>query len=396
MSPLQILAWSLAVPALVATVWLLTLYRGRIASVGKAIRRQTGCACGDGTDPALPAASVVVVAGNDAEALSRLLERLFDQHYPPGMEVIVVNDGKNEDVKDAVTRFKHERSLPNLSYTFAPPGMRNVSRRKLALTLGIKASANPVIVCLTEQSRIRSTEWLQRMMEPFANPRIEVVAGVAMPDVRNDRTRGSRYRSFTHGADAVEWLSAALGGHTWRAHRANMAFRRNLFFASGGFSSALNLRGGDDDIFISRVSRPDNTATVVASQAQVSYAHPSSRHEFRSGRAARYYTSRDLGLPCKRFFAASSAMAWIFVLTTLCSLPLAINLRDWVLTALLGLCTVALCVVLTLTWRYTLKALHCRAAGMMVPPMMLLRPLSNFRHKARSRRHRNEYHTWLS
>lgn len=396
LTPLEILAWAIGLPALLSALWLLTFYRARVASVGNAIRRQTAAPFNPAPRPAPPAASVVVVAGSDAEALERLLQKLFDQEYESGMEVIVVNDGKNEEIKDVVTRAKHLRRLDNLNYTFAPEGMRNVSRRKLALTLGIKAAKNPVIVCLTEQSRLYSTQWLTRMMAPFARPETELVIGSALPATKFDSGRGRRYRSFTHGADAVEWISAALRGAPWRAHRANMAFRRDLFFSSGGFNGALSLRTGDDDIFISKIARPGNTEVVLAAQAHVRYSHPTSRHQFCNDRAMRMFSSRGLGRGTKRFFGFSSAMAWTFVFAAACSGALAVWLHDWVLLGLLCALLAAFWVVLALTWRSTLKALRCRPAALGIPHMMLLRPLTNAWHLARSNRHRTEYHTWGS
>lgn len=396
LSPLEILAWSIGAPALLAALWLLIFYRARVALVGKTIRKQTAAPFNPAPRPEPPGASVVVVAGSDAPALNRLLGKLFDQEIETPMEVIVVNDGKNEEIRDVVTRIKHERHIANLNYTFAPEGMRNVSRRKLALTLGIKAAKFPVIICLTEQSRLYSTQWLARMVAPFARPEIELVIGSALPATKFDTKRGKRYRSFTHGADAVEWLSAALRGKAWRAHRANMAFRRDLFFSSGGFNGALSLRAGDDDIFISKITRPENTQVVLAAQAHVRYAHPSSHHQFCNDRPARIFSSHGLGKSTKRFFGFSSAMAWTFVFSATCSAALAVWLRDWVLLGILATLLLALCIIIPLTWRATLKALRCRPTLLGIPSMMLLRPLTNAWHSARSRRHRPDYHTWLS
>ncbi len=396
MTPAELLAWGIGGIAFLATLWLITFYRARVAMVGKTIRRQTAEPFNPSPGPSTPGASIVVVAGSDAKALERLLGKLFDQEFDNDREVIVVNDGKNEDIKDVVTRTKNLRHLSNLNYTFAPEGMRNVSRRKLALTLGIKASKFPVIVCLTEQSRLYSTQWLARIMAPFARPEIDLVVGAALPAAKFDTKRGKRYRSFTHGADAVEWLSAAMRGKTWRAHRANMAFRRKIFFSSGGFNGALSLRAGDDDIFISKIARPDNTEVVAAAQAHVRYSTPSSCHQFRNDRPARIFSSRGLGRSTKRFFGFSSAMVWTFVLSAACSGAIAVRLNDRVLLAALAVMFLTLCIVIPLTWRSTLKALRCRPTLTCVPAMMLLRPITNCWHRLRSRLRRADYHTWLA
>lgn len=388
--PLQEILWTLAALTLAASAWLLTAYRGRVRSVGTAILRQTAEPCNPDPRPVAPGASIVVVAGSDANALEQLLQRLFEQDYQGDMEVIVVNDGKSDEVKDVVSRIKHLERRPNLYLTFTPAGMRNVSHRKLSLTLGIKAAKYPVIIALTEQSRMYSTEWLSRMVQPFTRPGVEVAIGSALPGAKFDSGRGRRYRSFTHAADAVAWLSAALRGKAWRAHRANMAFTRDVFFRSGGFNGALNLRDGDDDIFISKIATPTNTAVVCAAQAAVRYARPSSRYEFAQTRPARYYSSRSLGR--SRFFGFSSLMAWVLTVAGIAGAALAVYMKEWILAGGIAALLIAAVIVSSATWRRTLKALRCRPAAIMVWPMMLRRPFTDLFHRLRTRSHRAEYH----
>ncbi len=380
--------------AICPMVWILTVYRSRIASVGAAIRRQTDAPFNPEPRPVPPAVSVVVVAGDDAAALETLLEKLLEQEYSAEMEIIVVNDGKNDEIKDVVTRVKHLRQVPNLYITFTPERLRNVSHRKLAVSLGIKASHYPVVMLLTEQSRLFSTQWLARMAAPFANPATEVVIGSAIPAVKKDSGIGARFRSFMHGADATEWLAAALKGKTWRGHRANLAFRRDLFFSSGGFNGALNLRGGDDDIFISRLCNKNNTEVVVAAQTHVRYNHPSSKREFLTERPARFYTSRGLGKSERRIYGISSLMNWLLVLLCGGVIAAGIIVHDWLLVCLASLMLLTVWTVIALTWRGTLKALRCRPALLMIPLRVLRRPITNFHHRLTSKRRRAEYHVF--
>lgn len=396
LTPLELTAWGLGALALIASLWLLTFYCSRIASVGAEIRRQTAVPFNPEPKPEPPAASVVIVAGDHAEALETLLGKIFEQEFASPMEVIVVNDGKSDDIKDVVTRIKHLEHRPNLFMTFIPPGLRNVSHRKLALTLGVKAAHYPVIVALTEESRLYSTQWLTRMVEPFADPVTDVVIGSALPATKFDKGVGKRYRSFTHGHDAAGWLSAALRGKPWRAHRANMAFRREVFFNVGGFNGSLNLRDGDDDVFISKLVREDNTAVVCAAQAAVRYAHPTSRRQFREERPARMFTSRGLSRGSSLFFGFSSVMAWILLICSIGAIALGAWLRDWVIAGIAA-CLLALTWLgLSLCWRKTLKALRCRPVAVGAYPMMLRRPLTNAVHRMRSRRNRKDYYTWAS
>lgn len=379
-----------ATAALPPALWLLSAYRSRVASVGRAIRHTAV------SQTASVNASVIVLSGNDSEALERLLDRIFNQNFDGQMEVIVVNDGKSENVKDVVTRMRNSRRANNLHITFTPPETRNVSHRKLSITLGVKAARHPVAVIIDEQSAIPSDRWLTAMTSPFADEQIQIVLGSALPDPDADISpKGSKgYRAFTHAADAVAWLSAALRHCPYRGCGGNIAYRRQLFFDNKGFSSALNLRDGDDDIFINRVATSSNTTVMIAPEALVTYSSPTSRSEFRSRRPRRFFTARLLRRSTPRFFGFSSAMAWLFTLLTVLSISLAIISRDWITTAAAATLGIGVWLTLALTWRYTIKAICGRRLLLALPPMILFRPLTNMRHKWLSRLRAKEYYTW--
>lgn len=386
----------LLIGALIPALWLLTAYRARIAKVGRSIKRATDQPYSLDSLPLPPAVSIIVVAGNNPDSLDRLLNRLYEQEITPQTqtEVIVVNDGRNEDIMDVVTRFKNARAINNLYVTFAPAITRNVSRRKLAITLGIKAAQHPIILLLNEESRPASRQWLARMAAPFASPSTEVVIGSGMPATRLDRGLGARYRSFTHAADTTEWLAATLNGHPWRAHRMNLGFRRDTFERTGGFKGALNLRDGDDDIFISRIAHRHNTTTVTAAQAAVRYNSPTPRTEYSQGRPARFFSSRGLGSSQRRLAALSSLMAWLWLPLNVASITLAAIARQWITLGIAATLFLATWLTLALTWRFTLKQLRSRPALPAIPLYILRRPLTNLRHRLHAVRHKSEYHTW--
>ena len=88
--------------------------------------------------------SVIIYSQDEAEALDVLLRDVLAQDYPAPMEVIVVNEGESSDVRDTVDLL--QASFPNLYLTHTPDGARNLSRKKLALTLGVKAARHATVV----------------------------------------------------------------------------------------------------------------------------------------------------------------------------------------------------------------------------------------------------------
>ncbi len=57
---------------------------------------------------------------------------------------------------------KYLRRLDNLYITFTPPVVRNISPRKLSVTLGAKAAHHPLLVMVDEQAQLPSDLWLAR------------------------------------------------------------------------------------------------------------------------------------------------------------------------------------------------------------------------------------------
>ncbi len=367
----------LAGGSVATAAWLLTAYRGRVNSVRRATLRATT------TEPT-QGISVIVVSGGDAEALSSLLPQLLDQQINVPFEVIVVNDGKNEDVKYAVDRLRYERRPDNLKITFTPPESRNVSHRKLSITLGIKASRQPVQVILNETCTVASPTWLSRIAAHFNNPATEVVIGCALPEDMHNR-----YRTFTHGADAVQWLSAALRGATTRGERANLAYRRQTFFDSRGFSSALNLRYGEDDIYIRRIATPGNVAVELSPEAMVRYASPSEKDVYVHTRPRRM----ELSPGHYRLFDVSLVMLYLLCLCGVAGAALSFLCGEWILGAVAAVATLATWITLSATWRRTLRAIGSRPTTLMVIPMLLRRPWTNLRHRFLGRRRHLTYRT---
>ncbi|MDE6270160.1 MAG: hypothetical protein K2M12_04810, partial [Muribaculaceae bacterium] len=237
-------------------------------------------------------ASIIVYSQDEADALDTLLRSIIAQDYPAPIEIIVVNEGESTDVRDTVMLLQN--AFPNLYLTHTPDGAHSLSRKKLAITLGVKAARHEVVVLTAIGAEIRSNLWLRDMMRHFrSGGPVELVIGYAaqMPD--NDDGNGARCRAFDTTARSVRWLGAALDGHPFRATEFNVAYTRSAFFRNKGFSRSLNLHFGDDDIFISEIAREDNTAVELGTNSIVGllahhYGHTmhriALRHIFTEGR----------------------------------------------------------------------------------------------------------------
>lgn len=114
----------------------------------------------------LPPLSVVICARNESENLRRNLPTILKQDYPD-FEVIVINDGSTDESEDLLSALEEE--YPNLYHSFTPDSARYISRKKLALTLGIKASKHDWLVFTEADCAPVSNQWLRRMARNFTS-----------------------------------------------------------------------------------------------------------------------------------------------------------------------------------------------------------------------------------
>ncbi|MEG2574036.1 MAG: glycosyltransferase, partial [Bacteroides sp.] len=120
-----------------------------------------------------PPLSVVICAKNESENLKRYLPSILEQDYPQ-FEVIVVNDGSTDESDDILSRLEEE--YPHLYHTFTPETARYISRKKLSLTIGIKASKYDWLVFTEANCRPSSPDWLKLMARNFTSS-TDVVLG---------------------------------------------------------------------------------------------------------------------------------------------------------------------------------------------------------------------------
>lgn len=335
-------------------------------------------------------AAIVVYSRDDDGGLASLLPQLFTQDYPNDFEVIVVNEGESAAVSEIVGDFQLRHK--NLYLTVTPDGVRNLSRKKLAITLGIKATRMPVIVLTTAASNIESPLWLRSMMRHFKpGGDVEVVLGFAAPPPYDDRSFGARARSFDFVADSAAWVTPAIKHHPWRGTEHNLAYRREVFFRNKGFSRHLNLRNGDDDIFVSEITNRRNTVVELSPESLVLVPGANSPRAFREEKARRSFTSRFI--PRRPRVLGGTAFTCYAIAPLPAIAAALISPFNWWAIALSAV-VLLLWYVAGLVWRIAVRALHGRNLMLTLPFLEFGRPLRKFKRGVRSMFRHGKRYTW--
>lgn len=210
-----------------------------------------------------PHVSVVIPCCNQAHSLKRNLPIVLGQNYTR-YEVIVVDESSTDETQEVLTLMGQQ--YPNLRHTFVPATTRYVSRRKLAVTLGIRAARAPWVLLTYADAYPQTSDWI-RFMAAAMSDEVDFVLGPA--DYEDNGGRFSARAIYGRRCAMVRNLRAACSGHAVGADGANWAVRKSYFMECNGYADTLTLPLGEADSLVVAISRKNKIAWSVHPQASV-------------------------------------------------------------------------------------------------------------------------------
>jgi cellulose synthase/poly-beta-1,6-N-acetylglucosamine synthase-like glycosyltransferase len=272
--------------------------------------------------------SVIICARDETENLRKFLPEILKQDYPD-FEVIVVNDGGNEDTEILLREMKKE--YPVLRSTFVPDGTTNLSTKKLALTLGIKAAKNEWLLFTDADCIPEGNQWISRMARNFSRD-----AGFVLGYGAYLSEKGFLNRLITYDTlfNALQYLGFAAAGIPYMGVGRNMAYRKEIFFREKGFASTLHLRSGDDDLMVNQFAGKKNTR-IETSVESITWSPAEKTF-------SRWYYQKERHLSVSTYYRSASKLQLIaeplsrglFYLAGLVILLQGIIAFNWVLIAI--------------------------------------------------------------
>jgi len=158
-----------------------------------------------------PRVSVVIRCYNEERHIGRLLEGLLRQTITE-IEVIVVDSGSTDATLAIASRYPTKRvSIPKAEFSFGR-----------SLNLGCSEATGDIIVAVSAHCYPVYEDWLEKLIEPFANPDVAMAYG---------KQRGNEHSRFSERQIYLQWFgeeSDFVQRHPF-ANNANSAFRREIW-----------------------------------------------------------------------------------------------------------------------------------------------------------------------
>ena len=218
---------------------------------------------------ALPHLSIIIVASENGEELRANMPLILAQDYPAGFDIIVVVDKKDAVTHDVLEQLTNENS--NVYTTFVPDSSRYMSRRKLAVTLGVKASKGEWIV-LTDATCVPATDkWLLTMAENCADD-VNLVIGYS-----NYTDEAKRYQRFERLLRELYLARETREGTAYRTEGTNIMFRKSQFMDGKGYDGNLKYIRGEYDFLINKYAEKHHTAVEMRRKAWILECPPTKK-----------------------------------------------------------------------------------------------------------------------
>ena len=158
--------------------------------------------------------SIVIRAKNEARFIGETLEAITQQNLSGGAEVIVVDSGSTDGTVEIVKSFPTTLiQIPAEAFTYGR-----------SLNIGIEAARGPYIVSLSAHTLPIGPDWLEHLLEPFADESVCGTYGRQIP-----RANASALEIFGMFYTGVSSTKRRVQHSNAMFSNANGAIRRDLW-----------------------------------------------------------------------------------------------------------------------------------------------------------------------
>ncbi len=260
-----------------------------------------------------PPISVIVCAKNEAENLQQFLPKIITQNYP-NFELVLINDASYDSTLEVMETFKEQ--YQNIKIVNVVNNEAFWGNKKYALTLGIKASTHDHLLFCDADCEPKSENWISKMSANFTNKK-SIVIGYGAYKKKKHSLLNALIR-FETLLTAIQYFSYAKLGNPYMGVGRNLAYTKETFFNHSGFMSHMNVRSGDDDLFVNEAATKSNTSIEFSEESHTESIPSSNFLEWFHQKRRHISTAKHYKFKDKFFlstFYISQFLFWLMFIT---------------------------------------------------------------------------------
>ncbi len=216
-----------------------------------------------------PGVSIIIAAKNESTNLQQFLPFVLEQDYP-NYEVIVVDDASDDESDNVISQMMSKYA--HLHTSFVPKGAKNLSTKKLALSIGIKAAKNDILLFTDADCMPYDKNWVSNMVRNFTAD-TDYVLGYGGYIKRKGFI--NKLIKFDTLFIAIQYFGMAISKKPYMGVGRNLAYKKEAFYRNKGFASILQFRSGDDDLLINKFAKGHNTRVEISKEGST-WSEPNS------------------------------------------------------------------------------------------------------------------------
>lgn len=212
--------------------------------------------------------SVIVCAKNEEENVINFIPLLAEQNYPD-FEIVLIDDASSDHTLAIFEDF--EKQYSNVRLVKVENNEAFWGNKKYALTLGIKAATKEYLLFTDADCFPTTKDWITVMSSQFTMQKTIVLGYGGYEKIAHSFL--NKLIRFETVFTAIQYFSWAKMGHPYMGVGRNLAYKKETFFNVNGFIDHMQIRSGDDDLFVNQAANTKNIA-ICYSPESFTYSKP--------------------------------------------------------------------------------------------------------------------------
>ncbi len=267
--------------------------------------------------------SAILVSIKDEEQNIKKNFKFFLEQKPDKFDFIIVDDYSKDNSKEILNQ------PPFLGKIIVLENKSNPGKKQ-ALSYAISQTDKEYLLLTDADCYVKSESWVKKMINSF-DENTSIVLGYSPYTGNSLLGKFIRFETFMA---ALQYFSYYLIGIPYMGVGRNMAIRRSFFIKNDGYKTHLDIKSGNDDLFVNENANSENTRIQIDPDTFVYSTPPKTLIEFIKQKTRHISTSfryKKIHKLMLGFYSLSHIGFYIALILSFVFMPFYIGIIFWIL-----------------------------------------------------------------